>query len=308
MRHFTDFSRRGLLLGGLAAAAAASVPTFASAKKVLDKGVLKMWPAGIQLWTVNDQLKADVPGTLKAVKAAGFDIVETAGTAGMAPADFLKAINDAGLKCRSSHTAMGDLIDNLDQKIADAQALGSEWLVCSSPKPPMALPANEDWVKAMIESMTPDAWKFNADQLAKIAPVVAKAGLKLAYHNHPMEWKDLGNGQCGYDILMAAVPADLLRCELDLGWVFVGGRDPVEVMKKYAGRVDLLHIKDMIKDPTAPIGFRSVDLGKGLIDWKPVFKTAHHIGVKQFFYEQEAPYLEPVMQSLSVSHDYLASI
>ena len=264
-----------------------------------------MWPLGVQLWTVNAELKSDIPGTLAGLKSAGYDVVETAGTLGHTAADYRKMIEDAGLTCRSAHTSMGDLMGGLDAKIADALALGAKWLVCSSPKPPVALDPSQDWVAAMIAAMTLDAWKSNAEQLAIMAPIVTRAGLKFAYHNHPMEFHD-HDGTTGYDIVVNS--SDDLRLEMDLGWVAAGGRDPVETMKKYAHRIDLLHVKDMVVDATAPVGYRSVEVGAGMIDWKGIFTTAHRIGVKGYFVEQEAPYLKPVMTSLSESRAYLAGL
>ena len=307
----SPLSRRHMLFGagalGMAALAGCKPkPTAPSQTKV--QSIMETWQVGVQLYTVNAELAKDIPGTLKAIKAAGYDVVETAGTQGKTATEYKSLIEAAGLKIRSAHTNMPKLIDNLDKEIAEAVALGAEWLVCSSPKTPAPLPAGVDWIVGMIHAMTPDAWKTNAEHLAQIAPVVQKAGLKFAWHNHPMEFTDLGNGQTGYDILMASAPADQLRAELDLGWVAAAGADPVAMMKKYADRLDLLHVKDMIKDATIPAGFRSTEVGKGMIDWKPVFATAQELGVKAYFIEQEPPYLKPVIESLTESRAYIASL
>jgi sugar phosphate isomerase/epimerase len=300
-----------MLLGAGALGVAALTgckPAPVAAPETKAKSVLETWPVGVQLYTVNAELAKDIPGTLKAVKAAGYDIVETAGTQGKTAAEYKALIEAAGLKIRSAHSNMPKLIDNLDQEIAEALALGAEWLVCSSPKTPAPLPAGVDWITGMIQAMTLDAWKMNAEHMATIAPIVTKAGLKFAYHNHPMEFTDLGGGQTGYDILMASAPADQLRAELDLGWVAVASVEPVAMMKKYADRLDLLHVKDMIKDAAQPAGFRSTEIGKGMIDWKPVFAAAQALGVKNYFIEQEPPYLKPVIESLTESRAYIARL
>lgn len=310
MTHFIP-SRRHMLLGAGAlsmAALAGCKPAPVAAPETKVKTVLETWPVGVQLYTVNAELAKDIPGTLKAVKAAGYDIVETAGTQGKTAAEYKSLIEAAGLKIRSAHTNMPKLIDNLDKEINEALALGAEWLVAASPKTPAPLPAGVDWISGMIQAMTADAWKMNAEHMAAIAPAINKAGLKFAYHNHPMEFKDLGGGQTGYEILMASAPAEQLRAELDLGWVAVAGADPVAMMKKYADRLDLLHVKDMIKDATQPVGFRSTEIGKGMIDWKPVFAAAQELGVKNYFIEQEPPYLKPVIESLTESRAYIAGL
>ncbi|MBW8880637.1 MAG: sugar phosphate isomerase/epimerase [Asticcacaulis sp.] len=277
-------------------------------------GRTDLWPMGVQLWTVNAELQKDAPGTLKALKDAGYEVVETAGTQGRTAAEFRTLVEAAGLIIRSAHTSMPDLIAMGDQKIADAVALGAEWLVASSPKPPAALDPAKDWVVAMGEAMTADAYAYNAEQISLLAPKVKAAGLKFAYHNHPMEFKELdsgkngGGGKTGYDVLLSGAPADLLRLEMDIGWVAVSGQDPVAMMKKYADRLDLLHVKDVARDDGEPTGYRSVEVGNGMIDWKGVFEEAKAIGLKGYFVEQEAPYKKPVMTSLAESRAYLQKL
>jgi len=308
-------SRRHLLLGAGATLMAGSVlagckpaPATDASAAATARSVIDAWPVGMQLYTVNAELAKDIPGTLKAVKEAGYDVVETAGTQGKTAAEYKALIEAAGLKIRSAHSNVPKLVDDMEKEIAEAVALGAEWLVASSPKTPAPLPAGSDWIVGMTQAMTADAWKMNAEHMAKIAPAVARAGLKFAYHNHPMEFKDLGGGQTGYDILMSAAGPDLLRAELDLGWVAVAGADVVATMKKYADRLDLLHVKDMVKDAAIPSGYRSTEIGKGMIDWKPVFAAAQELGVKNYFIEQEPPYLKPVIESLKDSRAFIAGL
>ncbi len=295
-------SRRGLLLGGLSAWAGAALAGAATAAPVL-----RTWPLGVQLFTLNKELDADLPGTLGALKAAGYQTVETAGFHGLSAKAFRGRVEDAGLTCRSAHVSLPDLMDGLDGHIEDALALGVRWLVCSSPKPPQPLAPGVDWVAGMIAAMTPDAWKFNAEQLARMAPKVKAAGLRFGYHNHPMEFRDWG-GTCGYDILLAATAPDELRLEMDLGWVRVAGRDPAATLKAYASRVDLIHVKDMIRDAAMPVGFRSTPLGQGIIDWRAVFDVARAIPIQGYFIEQEPPFHTPALESLRISQAYLAGL
>ncbi|ESQ76161.1 sugar phosphate isomerase/epimerase [Asticcacaulis sp. AC402] len=299
-------SRRGVLLGAMAfgGLAACSKPSDTPASA----GLTSTWALGMQLWTVNAELEKDIPGTLKAVKELGYELIETAGVRGASAAEYRKQIEDAGLKIRAAHTSMSKLIDAFDKELADAVGLGAEWLVASSPKPGANFDPKKDWVVAMSESMDADQWKFNAEHISVMAPKVKAAGLKFAYHNHPMEFKDLGGGLTGEDILVSAAPADQLRLELDIGWVAVGGADPAATIRKYADRTDLLHIKDMVQDAAEPSGWRSVEVGAGVVDWKSVFEAAKEVGVKAWFVEQEAPYKKPILTSLAESRDYLRKL
>ena len=110
----------------------------------------------------------------------------------------------------------------------------------------------------------------------------------------------------GYNLIAGS--SDDLRLEVDLGWVKVGGADPLAVVKQYAGRIDMLHVKDMVADPSQPIGYRSVEVGKGIIDWKPVLEAARREHVQMAIIEQEPPYVRDIFESLAMSRDYLLHI
>ena len=268
-----------------------------------------IWPAGVQLWMLSAELSHDLPGTLALIKRSGYDVVETAGTQGLSATDFGRLIEDAGLTVRSAHTSMGQLTNNPDQEIETAVALGVEWLVCSAPQPPVPPPAGLDWVAGMTEVMTADAWKTNADHLKLLAPKVKGAGLKLAYHNHLMEFRRFdakhGHSQTGLDLLLAGSDADSLRIELDIGWSVRAGENPIALMRKYADRLDLLHVKDVRRGNT---GFHSVELGRGIIDYRPIFREARRLGVKQYFLEQDPPFSQSLIAALTEDRQYLSSM
>jgi len=304
----TDSSRRGFFAAASAFAAlglvdAADAKVRKKKKAPVNTSLLGNWAMGVQLWTVNAQMKTDIPGTLKSLKSTGFDVIETAGLYDGTAETLKRQLKDAGLGCRSCHVNMGALVDNIDTHIANAQTLGATWLVCSSPKTPGPIDSTKPWVQAMTEAMTLDAYKQNADYIAMLAHKVHSAGLKFAYHNHPMEFADLGGGVTGYDLFVQA--SDLLRLELDLGWVAAAGLDCAATLRKYAGRVDLLHVKDMVKDGS---DYRSVEVGRGMVDWKSALKAARDTKVQGFFVEQEEPFLKLIFESLGESVAYLRKV
>jgi sugar phosphate isomerase/epimerase len=301
-----NLSRRAamsVLGGGLFAAGNIEAATRHSK---MSAKILDVWPFAVQLWAVNAQLQTDVPGTLKRLKSIGYDYVETAGLAGKTPQEFRKMLDDNGLTCRSAHAPMSDLISMLDQRIEEARAVGAVWLVCASPKTSMPVNSMETFVAAM-KGITLDGWKENAGYLAEIAPKVKAAGLKLAYHNHFGEFAD-HDGVTGYETLVAAASPESLRLEVDLGWVAVSGLDPIDVLRKYADRVDLLHVKDMTKDAAQILGYRSVEVGQGIIQWGPLLKEAKRLGVKYAVVEQEPPFVRDIFESLSMSRTYLKGL
>lgn len=294
------------LLGVLAAGAVASVlPRFARAAK----GGYP-WPLGVQLWSVNAELDQDVEGTLAQLAQLGYREVETAGLHGRTPQAFGQAIVRAGLKPVSAHFSMGDLFADAAARIADAQAMGVQWIVASSPRPDRPL-GQGDWIPAIREAMTLDAWKKNAAELNRVGALAKAAGLTLAYHNHPVEFAEY-DGQRGYDVILANTDPALVKLELDVAWAVAGGVDPMALLEKHADRIRLLHVKGLKARPA--LGHYGSDFASGVvgtgdvIDWPPFLAAARRAGVVHAFVEQEPPHVQPIMQSLAACRDYLQSL
>ena len=290
-----DLNRRHFFVAAGAFAGFAATGAFA-------QGLAGAWPIGVQLWTVGAEMQKDGPGTLRRLKSTGIEVVETAGFYG-GTAQTLKAqLDAAGLACRSCHVGLGDLGADIDKHIADAKTLGASWLVASSPKAPRALPAGKPFGLGMAEVMTLEAYQENAAIVARIVPKIAAAGLTFGYHNHDMEFRKFGD-RTGLDIILSGHPQ--AKLELDLGWVAAAGLDTAATIRSYGSRVELLHVKDMVK---AEPEYHSVEIGKGIINWKPTFEAAKAVGVKSYFIEQEAPYVRPIFDSLAMSVAYLKAL
>lgn len=302
-------TRREMLgvLGVLGAGAMASVsPRFAWAVG----GGAYSWPLGVQLWSVKAEMDQDFDGTLAQLAKLGYREVETAGLHGRTPQAFRQAIVGAGLKPVSAHFSMGDLFGDAAARIADAKAMGVQWIVASSPRPDKPL-GEGDWIPAIRDAMTLDAWKKNAAELNRIGALAKAAGLKLGYHNHPIEFAEY-DGQRGYDVILKHTDPALVKLELDVAWAVAGGVDPIALLKKHADRIRLLHIKGLKARPapgTYGNDFASGVIGTGdVIDWPPIFAAARKAGVVHAFVEQEPPHIQPIMKSLAACRDYLQSL
>ncbi|RST30680.1 sugar phosphate isomerase/epimerase [Sphingomonas ginkgonis] len=291
---------RRTMLGGLAALAAARHGT------ALAKGGYP-WPLGVQLWSVNSELDADFAGTLAGLGKLGYREVETAGLHGRSPAEFRTTANSAGLRLVSAHYSMPDLFTDAAGHIADAKALGVQWLVASSPRPDRPL-GKGDWIPAIREAMTLPAWRENAARLNELGRMVRAAGMSLGYHNHPIEFARY-DGQRGFDVLMAGTDPKLVKLELDVAWAVAGGMDPVALLRSHGDRIRLLHVKGLKHRPAA--GRYGTDFGTGVVGqndviaWPAVFAAARRAGVVHAFVEQEPPHLRPILTSLAECRDYL---
>lgn len=262
-------------------------------------------PLGIQLWTVKEDAEKDLEGTLKAVYAAGFREIEFAGFYGKSAAEIGKLLKGIGFSLVSMHAGAGEIDKNGAQILADAKTLGLRYIVCSSP----GVSPEKDklpWEEKM-KSVDLTDWKWNADLFNKFGAQVSAAGMSFGYHNHSAEFKKF-DGKTAFDYLFENTDAKHVKIELDIGWVAVAQQDPVAILNKYKDRVIALHVKDVGKRTAADKDPPSVAVGEGVVDWKAVIGTAKKNGTKAFFYEQEAPYTRPILESAKMSADYLKKL
>lgn len=150
-----------------------------------------------------------------------------------------------------------------------------------------------------------------ADALNRAGEFCRKAGLQLCYHNHAFEFAPAGEGTL-LDVLMKEADPKLVGLELDIMWSQVAGVDPVSVLRRYSGRVPLLHLKNVAAgvekrfDERVPRDvFREV--GNGVIDIAAVLRAAAQSGVRHYFVEQDQTPGDP-LDSLRQSYEYLSKL
>lgn len=261
-------SRRSFLkaTGAVATAACVGVDRLAAAPV--------RFPVGLQLYSVRNLLPKDFDGTLHQLAAAGYTEVEAAGYFDKTAADFGNSIHKAGLRCISTHHALAVLKTQLEQLIEYGQAIGLQYMICS-------------WAGVHRDptgkgDMTLDDWRYAAEEFNKVGEKVKAAGMTFGYHNHTVEF-GTEDGVVFFDELLKRTDPSLVHFEMDCGWVVAGGHNPVEYLSKFPERFPLLHVKDLVKEPDGK--FRNVVMGKGFIDYKPIFRAA--TGLKHYFIEQE---------------------
>lgn len=298
----TNFSRRDFLAGGIATAALFSPRWLRAASG--------HWPIGLQLYSVREKLAQDYAGTLRQVAAIGYREVEAAGFYNHSAAEVKQTMASVELNCVSAHYSLADLLKATDATIEYAKALGLEYVVCSSPSIPdpdrFAHTPGGAW-QGMQHGLTLDDWKWNADQFNQMGRKLKAAGLLFGYHNHTMEFHDLGGGATGFQVLLKNTDPDYVSLELDCAWAVAGGQNPVELLTTYPKRFSMLHIKDLKPvSGDATNGSRtSTELGMGTIDYKPIFAAARAAGhIRHAFVEQE-DFDKPEMDALKIDFDYM---
>jgi sugar phosphate isomerase/epimerase len=172
----------------------------------------------------------------------------------------------------------------------------------------------QDFLKS-LNTMTADEFRNTAAKANDIGRQARASGLTYAYHNHNFEFRDLGNGQTGYDILLRETDPSLVKFEADCGWMKVAGKDPVDYLTGHADRFAMLHIKDFknIANPVTALMSSDAptptELGRGSIDLKSVVDAGLKAGIKHMFVEQEPPFKEvPAMKAAEIDYRVLKTL
>ena len=211
----------------------------------------KKIPVGLGLFSVRHALESDLEGTLKRVKAIGYEAVEFYGMIYQDAAPRLAAaLKAADLKVVGWHTPIGIYDDDkIENTIAFHKAIGN---------PNLVIPGLPDEMTANAA-----AWHKTAIRMGEIAKKLKSVGMTFGYHNHHTEYAPLDNGECAWDII-ASVPD--LNLQLDNGNAAHGGADTLALINKYPGRSKTVHLKPYSKEK----GFSTM-IGEDDMPWAETF-------------------------------------
>jgi sugar phosphate isomerase/epimerase len=249
-------------------------------------------PIGLQLYSVRNLLPKDFDGTLRQLSAAGYKEVEAAGYFNKTAPAFRASMDQAGLRCVSTHHPLAMLKPQLDLLIEYAHTLGLDYMICSSAGGIHRDPSHKG-------ELTMDDWRYVAGEFNQIGEKVKAAGMTFGVHNHTPEFAS-ENGVLVYNELLKLTDPKLVKFEMDCGWVTAAGSNPVDYLSKTPERFPLMHVKDMVKDADGK--FHSVVMGHGLIDYHPILRAA--TGLKHYFIEQEE-FVGDTMDELRQDAEYM---
>lgn len=257
-------------------------------------------PVGIQLYTVKEPMSTDAAGTLKQLRAIGFGEVESAGFGTLSAKEFRALLDDAGLVCPSAHVTFDP--NNLGGAFEDTHAIGATYAVSSSLHDLIVGPGGK-------KEMTRDEVKRTAELANKIGEAAKRAGLQYAYHNHASEFVDVGGGAIAYDILLNETDTSLVKFQIDCGWMVFAGRNPVDYFHRHPHRFPMIHVKDFKRRGKDDTEMRGSELGRGVVDYKPIFEAASKAGLQHYFAEQEGPFTRmSQLEAARVDYAYLHAL
>ncbi len=226
----------------------------------------------LQLYTLREPAKRDLPGTLKKAREMGWEYVQWSGMPELSAKAIREALDTAGLKAVSAHVAVELFEKDFDANVHFWRTVGVTHL------------APGGMMRDCTGSL--QAWLRGAKRLDTLGARLRAAGIRLAYHNHYFEFEKFpGDPRCKLDILFESTRPENLAAEFDTAWVFHAGADPAAYLRKYENRCPLIHVKDDVNKGGGKFEFKPV--GQGALDWKDIFAAGRESGVEWYVYEQD---------------------
>src|SRR5216110_3408209 len=225
---------------------------------------------GLELYSVRDAMGRDPDGTLAAVRAIGYTDVEllwSFGNFGRTTAQVAAALQHEGLRAPSAHVSPAVILVGWERSLEIAKTLGHEYLI--------VLSFTTDTTRTI------DDWLEWADHFNAAGAVARRAGLWLAFHNEANHMKPI-DGTVPYDAFVARTDPSVVRLQLDVGNMLMGGGDPMRYLERYRDRYRSFHLKDVLPDRSS-----DTELGRGTFDFKAFLAAVPNVNDKPAYVEQE---------------------
>lgn len=251
---------------------------------------------GLQLYTLRDIIGNDPAKVIEQVAKIGFKELEIYGYTtkdqfwNVTPKAFKQLLDSNGLAAPSSHILFENFFtdkaaDEVKTICEACNVIGNKFIV---------FPILDEKYRTSIED-----YKILSAKLNEAGKIIKEAGLQFAYHNHDFEFKKMGGGLCGYDIILKDTDKNLVKLELDLYWSTKAKQDPVQLFERDPGRFVMWHVKDMDKNSGS-----FTEVGNGSIDFKRIFSKQERSGVQHILIEQDIITGDP-LKSIQQSFEFV---
>jgi sugar phosphate isomerase/epimerase len=233
----------------------------------------------LQLYTIRDETARDFKATIRRVANLGYNGVEFAGYGDLSSGEMAALLAETGLRVAGSHVGWNALENNLERQIDYCLEIGSHHIT-------LPYLGSEWYTGAKLKTL--------ASQLNEFGRIAQAKGVTFSYHNHAHEFAQNEDGHYLLDTLLDSTDPAYVKIELDTYWAAFAGVDPIAYLHKRAGRVPLIHLKDMTPARTF------TEVGDGTLDIKGICQAAVESGVEWYIVENDAPTL-PSLESAARS-------
>jgi sugar phosphate isomerase/epimerase len=249
---------------------------------------------GMQLYTLRNicNSAANLDRTLARLRKIGYTSVQVSGLpAVISPKEIARAAENNGMTIACTHMGWNRFVDDLDAVIEEHKLFK-----CKHP----AIGGLFDELHRGIEGI-----RIFLEELAPVAERLRKEGMDFSYHNHNHEFIRYEGKPWLEHLYTMASPNDL-KAEIDTYWVQAGGASPLKWVKMMAGRMPILHLKEMRIDAQRNMCFDWI--GNGNLDWPEIMQAATEGGVEYAMYEQDDCYLDNPLELAEKSYRYLSGL
>src|SRR3954469_6018081 len=227
---------------------------------------------GLELYAVRHEMSKDPERTLAAIAAMGYKDVEllwSFGNFGRSTAQVKQSLDSNGLRAPSAHINPIALFVGWERSLDTAKTLGHDYLIVPS--------------FTGETSGTLDDWREWADRFNAAGAVARRHGIWLAFHNES-DHMPLIDGQVPYDVFVQRTDPTVVRHQLDVGNMLIGGGGPMAYLEKYKDRYWSFHLKDVQQDRKS-----DTELGKGIFDFRKFLAAVPNLAQKPAYIEHESP-------------------
>ncbi|MDF2722528.1 MAG: xylose isomerase [Paenibacillus sp.] len=221
-----------------------------------------------QLHTARHELAEDYRGGMRKLRDMGWPAVQIGGYYGHTAEQVAGYVEENGFEVAGMHVDLSRLTDDLANVLKEARRFGTRDLVCPSVPKPMQNPQGYAELRRILN---------------EVARRVEPEGIRISYHNHAFEFETDVEGKPALAYIVEPSPDNRIWAEFDVYWVKKGGCDPLTFMQPYAGRIPLIHLKDMTSDDKMTFA----EIGTGSIDFAPILRWGEQSGVEWYIVEQD---------------------
>ena len=243
-----------------------------------------------QLYTIRQhtQTARDLAASLKRIRDMGYTAVQVSGIGPMPDAEVKAIVDDLGLVICNTHVRPTEALWNdLEAVIAQHRLWGCRHVAIGS-------------MPGQYRQEGEAGYRRFAREASRIGEQLHRAGLTFSYHNHSFEFERFGR-RTGLDIIFEESDPRYLQAEIDTYWVQHGGADPAAWVRRVAGRMPVVHLKDMaIIDGEQAMA----EVGEGNLNWPAILQACREGGVEWYAIEQDECRRDP-FESLKISFDNL---
>jgi sugar phosphate isomerase/epimerase len=239
-----------------------------------------------QLYTLRQftQTAADFAESMRKLRAIGYTAVQVSGIGPIPPAEVKAMVDAAGLAICNTHIAYERLQNDLPAIIAQHRLWDCRHVAVGS-------------MPGAYREAGEEGYRRFAREASEIGRHLRDAGLTFSYHNHSFEFARFGR-RTGLDVIYEESDPRYLQAEIDTYWVQHGGGDPAQWIRKVAGRMPVVHLKDMVIHGGQQI---MAEIGEGNLNWPAILAACSEAGVEWYAIEQDECQRPPI-DSLAISY------